>query len=214
MTRRVHLTFDVGENLGSALYLQEAIKRDLNRFLTEGWPTAAKLDGSSAAWSQVEPQGTSVILELGPEALAFVHVGFGNAFVRVAAANAEAARAAMDEVRALLLRAQRDQDGRVPVTFWSYGPHGPMPMGRRLAVPAWEEITGHYPPETAGALSRVMSGDSRGAAASSSCGTERRARARRRRCGPWPGSGPRGASRTTSRIPRSSSGSSRTTCSR
>src|SRR5919106_1095736 len=35
----------------------------------------------------------------------------------------------------------------------------PMPMGRRLAVPTWEEIAGNYPAVTAGGLARVMSGD-------------------------------------------------------
>jgi hypothetical protein len=47
----------------------------------------------------------------------------------------------------------------VPVTFWSYGPHGPMPMGRVLSVPAWEEIAANYPDATGRTLARLMSGD-------------------------------------------------------
>jgi hypothetical protein len=155
--RRVHLTFDVCQ--AAAVFYQEALRRDLARLLGEGWPTAAKLETSGAFWSLIEPQGTSAVLELESGALALVRVGFGNAFVRVAGANEESARSAMDEVRAILPRAPRDEEGRVPVTFWTYTPHGPMPMGRRLSVPAWEEIAANYPPETAAGLARVMSGD-------------------------------------------------------
>jgi hypothetical protein len=65
----------------------------------------------------------------------------------------------MEEVRKLLPRAERDREGRVPVSFWSYGPHGPMPMGRTLSVPAWSEILGNYPAETSDQLARLMKGD-------------------------------------------------------
>jgi hypothetical protein len=159
MARRVHLTFDVAHNVGAGLFQQEALKRGLNRLHSDGWPTRAKLDLSRAAWSSSEPQGVSALLELSSGALAFVHVGFGTAYAQVAAAREDAARSGLDEARALLPRSERDREGRVPVTFWAYGPHGPMPMGRSLTVPAWVEIEVNYPAETSRALGRVMSGE-------------------------------------------------------
>ncbi len=159
MTRRVHLTFDVRENVVGALFYQEALRRGLNRFASDGWPTTARLEGSGATWSSSEPQGSNALFELSSGALAFIRVGFGTAFAQVAADSEESAEAAMAELRALVPRAERDREGRVPVTFWTYTPHGPMPIGRSLAVPAWSEIAANYPEETARALGRLMSGD-------------------------------------------------------
>jgi hypothetical protein len=157
--RRVHFTFDVAQNVAAGVFFQEALRRDLRRLLAEGWPTTAKLEDPGGLWWSVEPHGTSAVMELVAGALATVHVGFGNVFAQVAAEDTESARAGMEEVRKLLPRAERDREGRVPVSFWSYGPHGPMPMGRTLSVPAWSEILGNYPAETSDQLARLMKGD-------------------------------------------------------
>ena len=159
MSRRVHFTFDIAQNVSAGVFYQEALKRDLPRLLTESWPTTAKLDESGAIWWSVEPHGTTALLELAAGSLASVHVGFGNVFVHVAASDIESARLGMEEVRKLLPRAEQDREGRVPVTFWSYSPHGPMPMGRTLSVPVWSEISPNYAPETRNPLTRLMEGD-------------------------------------------------------
>jgi hypothetical protein len=124
MSRRVHFTFDIAQNVSVGVFYQEALKRDLPRLLTDGWPTTAKLDESAAIWWSVEPHGTTALLEPSAGSLASVHVGFGNVFVQVAASDIESARLGMEEVRKLLPRAEQDREGRVPVTFWSYSPHG------------------------------------------------------------------------------------------
>jgi Domain of unknown function (DUF5925) len=159
VARRVHLTFDLAHSMGTALFYEEALKRGLNRFHSDGWPTSAKLDAAEATWSQIEPQGANALFELANGALGFVHIGFGTAFAQVAAEDEEAARAGLEALRRRLPRAERDREGRVPVTFWAYSPHGPMPMGRSLAVPTWDEIAANYPDETGRALARLMSGD-------------------------------------------------------
>ena len=159
MPRRVHFTFDIAQNVSAGVFYQEALKRDLPRLLTEGWPTTAKLDESGAIWWSVEPHGTTALMELSAGSLASVHVGFGNVFVQVAASDIESAQLGMEEVRKLLPRAQQDREGRVPVTFWSYSPHGPMPMGRTLSVPEWSEISPNYAPETRNPLTHLMEGD-------------------------------------------------------
>jgi hypothetical protein len=159
MSRSVHFTFDIAQNVSVGVFYQEALKRDLPRLLTDGWPTTAKLDESAAIWWSVEPHGTTALLEPSAGSLASVHVGFGNVFVQVAASDIESARLGMEEVRKLLPRAEQDREGRVPVTFWSYSPHGPMPMGRTLSVPEWSEISPNYAPETRNPLTRLMEGD-------------------------------------------------------
>jgi hypothetical protein len=158
MGRRLHLTFDLAHDAATALFYQEALKRGLNRFHIDNWPTRARLDAAQAMWSQIEPQGAAALFELPTGDLGYLQVGFGTAFARVAAKSEEAASEGLDELRGRLPRAEREE-GRVPVTFWSYSPHGPMPMGRSLAVPTWEEIAANYPGETGRALARLMNGD-------------------------------------------------------
>ena len=158
MASRLHLTFGVENNVGAGLFHQEALRRNLARLVSDNWPTNAKPDAVEATWASRGPEGVSAVLELGDDALAFVHVGFGSAFVQVAGPTDEAAKAALEVVRERLPRAEQ-REGRVPVRFWSYGPHGPMPMGRTLSVPSWAEIAANYPAETAAALARLMAGD-------------------------------------------------------
>jgi Domain of unknown function (DUF5925) len=158
MPRRLHLTMGVEESPVAGLFLQEALRRDLTRFVRASWPTTAKLAAPNALWASRGEGSANAVLELAEGGLGFVNVGFGNAFVQVAAARDEAAEAGVEELRAMLPRA-RDREGRVPVRFWTYSPHGPMPMGRTLSVPAWDEIGGNYATATRDGLARLMSGD-------------------------------------------------------
>jgi hypothetical protein len=156
--RHLQLNFDVHDSPVPGLYLQEALQRDLTRFLNDSWPTTATLDASDALWLSSGQSGTDVVLELGDGALGFAHMGFGHAYAQVAAASEEAAKAGLEKLRSRLPRSQ-EREGRVLVRFWSYGPHGPMPMGRTLTVPSWEEIAGNYAGATGDGLVRLMTGE-------------------------------------------------------
>ena len=142
-----------------ALFLQEALRRDLSRFVSESWPSSAKLNVPDAVWSSRAPGGTDAVVELDDGALGLIHAGFGAAYAQVAAATDAAAEAGLERMRALLPRSTREREGRVPVRFWSYGPHGPMPMGRTLSVPSWEEIVSNYAGATGEGLAHLMTGD-------------------------------------------------------
>jgi hypothetical protein len=159
MPRRIHLTLDVQESPVPGLFLQETVRRDLSRFASDSWPSSAKLSVPDAVWSSRGPGGTDAVVELDDGALGLIHAGFGAAYAQVAAASDAAAEAGLERMRALLPRSTREREGRVPVRFWSYGPHGPMPMGRVLSVPAWAEIAGNYPGSTGESLSHLMTGD-------------------------------------------------------
>jgi hypothetical protein len=150
---------DVHESPVPGLFMQEALRRDLTRFASEHWQTTTKPDFADALWANTGPHGLEAALELDGGALALVNVGHGNAWVQVAAATDDAAKAGLEAIRSRIPRATREREGRVPVRFWSYGPHGPMPMGRTLSVPSWEEIAGNYPPATGQGLARLMTGD-------------------------------------------------------
>ena len=44
----------------------------------------------------------------------------------------------------------------VPVTFWTYGPHGPQPSWRSIGVPGWDEIEDNYAAKTGEQLAAIM----------------------------------------------------------
>src|SRR5262249_6621640 len=44
----------------------------------------------------------------------------------------------------------------VTITFWTYGPHGPQPTWRSIAVPGWDEIDANYTGSTKAGLERLM----------------------------------------------------------
>jgi hypothetical protein len=46
----------------------------------------------------------------------------------------------------------------VPVTFWTYGPHGPQPSWRSIGVPGWDEIADNYTAGTRDQLASIMRG--------------------------------------------------------
>ena len=150
---------DVHESPVPGLFMQEALRRDLTRFASEQWPTTTRLDYPEALWANTNPGGSEAVFELEGGAMALVSVSYGNAWVQVAAASDDATKAGLDAIRARLPRASRGREGRVPVRFWSYGPHGPMPMARVLSVPSWAEIAANYPAATGEGLARLMTGD-------------------------------------------------------
>lgn len=47
-------------------------------------------------------------------------------------------------------------DGRVPVTFWTYGPHGAQSIVRKIAVADWDSVAVNYPGLTGCSLSGMM----------------------------------------------------------
>ena len=159
MTRRVHFIHSPNEGFAQGIFFDEIARRKLIRLVSAYWPTRAKLDVPEALWHGAEVHGTASVFELSGGAIACVGVNYGNAMVQVAGDSKQVVEAGLEEVRSLLPRAERDQEGRVPVTFWSYTPHGPMPMGRTLNVPSWEEIEGNYEEDARCSLARLMSGE-------------------------------------------------------
>ena len=116
MPRHLQLNLDVHDTPVPGLFLQEALQRDLTRFVGDSWPCTAKLDAPDALWLSRGQNGTHAVLELDEGTLAHVHVGFGGAHAQVAAAGDDAATAGLERVRALLPRAKREREGRSSAT--------------------------------------------------------------------------------------------------
>ena len=81
----------------------------------------------------------------------------GHASVVVAAPNEERAVELVGDLRAALPAPDPSGRQEVNVTFWTYGPHGPMASWRTIAVPEWAEIRANYTAPVRDELERLMS---------------------------------------------------------
>jgi len=89
-----------------------------------------------------------------------IRLTFGGSWLHAQAASAteERALAAIGELRTLFPLPDPSASHEVPVTFWTYTPHGPMPSMRTIAVPEWLEIRENYATATREQLEAVMDG--------------------------------------------------------
>jgi hypothetical protein len=131
--------------------------RGLTRLRADGWPTVERsIDGLGAASFLETAEGhVSGLWEL-DGVLVRVTLGGNWLRVRVAAVDEEAAERALATVRTLFPLPDPTSTREVPVTFWTYTPHGPMPGPRTIAVPEWNEVQANYAEPTRRELARVM----------------------------------------------------------
>lgn len=88
-----------------------------------------------------------------------VRLGNGNAHVNVAAETTEKCQAAIEKIKTILPEHEPEEEGRIPITFWSYTPHGPQQMNRDLDAPTWDGIRANYDAEAQAGLEALMSSD-------------------------------------------------------
>jgi hypothetical protein len=76
--------------------------------------------------------------------------------VRAFEGSPESARDIVREVRRVIPAAENPDRTKVPVTFWTYSPHGPRSVIRSLDAPGWQEITPNYAQRTLGHLGKLF----------------------------------------------------------
>jgi hypothetical protein len=159
-SERVELRQDVHlESLPSAIFTSRVLERGLNRVLSDGWATsAATLEALGPCELAVGGPGRELILFERDGVLVQVSLYSGQVHAAVGAADDAAAAAAFAWLRETLPAPDPSATHEVMVTFWTYGPHGPQPTWRSIAVPAWDEITDNYPEATRERLARIMQG--------------------------------------------------------
>jgi hypothetical protein len=91
-------------------------------------------------------------------ALVQITLGGGHAWATAAADDEAAVDAAFERLREALPAPDPTSSHDVTVTFWTYGPHGPMPSWRSIAVPSWDDIRVNYAAATRAELERLMAG--------------------------------------------------------
>ena len=147
------------EALPFGRFLELAAARALDELRMDSWPTGAtsipelgppvlRLKTRSHEIALVEQEGT------------LVHVSLIGAHVHAAAAgrDAGAVERVFDSLRAHFPAPDPSSAHEVPVTFWTYGPHGPQPSWRSIGVPGWDEIERNYSEPTRDKLAAIMRG--------------------------------------------------------
>ena len=143
----------------AALFVQRVLERGIRHVRTDGWPTAT---ASLAALGEpilrvFGDHGETALLEL-DGVLVQLSIFGGMAQLTAAHDDADELEATVRRLRDLLPTPDPTATHDVTVTFWTYGPHGPMPAARSIAVPEWEEIRGNYSAPTREKLEPLMSG--------------------------------------------------------
>jgi hypothetical protein len=147
------------DELPSALFAKRVVERSLGAVRTEHWPTSAR------SLADLDEPTLRLAAEWGEQRL-FEHDGVlvflglygGHARASLAHENEESVAAALAWLRERLPAPDPSSAHEITVTFWTYGPHGPMPSWRAISVPSWNDIRENYAGETREKLEPLMEG--------------------------------------------------------
>lgn len=158
MTRELQLTHQVEHDLVDGLFHARLLERGDRELRRDGWATAAReLPDLGEPLFRISTEGMqNVLVEVGDVLL---QLGLYSGMVHmVAAAPSLASIEALSErLRGDLPAPDPSSAHEVTVTFWTYGPQGPVPSWRSIAVPSWDDIRGNYADNTRAELERLMS---------------------------------------------------------
>ena len=157
---RLRLTHQVEhDGLTGAVFTARVLERGDREVRRDGWASSARelpSLGEPLLRSTVEG-GQAVVVEVG-EVLLQIHLMSGNVYLIAAAGSCEPIDTLLERLRKELPAPDPSSAHEVTVTFWTYGPNGPMPSWRSIAVPSWDEIRENYSTNTRAGLDSLMSG--------------------------------------------------------
>jgi hypothetical protein len=155
---RLQLTHQVEhDGLTGGLFTARLLARGDAEVRREGWATSARelpSLGKPIFHSDAE-MGESALVEV-ENVLLNISLFSGRVYLEAAAASREPIDALLDRLREQLPAPDPSSAHEVTVTFWTYGPHGPMPSWRSIAVPSWDEIHDNYAARTRAGLEGLM----------------------------------------------------------
>jgi hypothetical protein len=144
--KRFRLSHDLHEpDPTYAFFLARVLDGGYGEHRMRHWATSERsLDGFGPPLMRSKGDGSeTVVVELGS---AVVVVSLRASFVsaQAAANDAASAESALTRAAELLPAPEPTAAQDVPVMFWTYSPHGPVPSMRKISVPEWSEIRENY----------------------------------------------------------------------
>jgi ATPase family protein associated with various cellular activities (AAA) len=148
---------DPTHSVSIGFFVDRALSTGLKELRFEGWPTrehSLAALGEPLFHAQTEAYENAVFEENGVLFL----VNRGGSFINVSAAAADSAALdqALKSLRERFPLPDPSSSNDVPVTFWTYTPHGPQPSWRAIGVPSWDDIRDNYSSSTKQALGELM----------------------------------------------------------
>jgi len=142
----------------AALFLSRVLDEGRRELRTERWATSERsLDQLGTPLMRSVGDGDESLVLERDGALVLISLQSGFVFAQAAAAEEQTAAEALAWLRDLLPPPEPVATQEVPVVFWTYSPHGPLPSVRKIAVPRWEEIRQNYAGSTQAGLDAIMS---------------------------------------------------------
>jgi uncharacterized protein DUF5925/ATPase family protein associated with various cellular activities (AAA) len=139
------------------LFLARVLERGLNELRSESWVTSAPLDVADVLFRHAHESHEAVLFEYERTLVSAVHAA-GHFSATVAGTSHQDVAATFAALHERLPTPDPSSAHEVTVTFWTYGPHGPQPTWRSIAVPGWDEIHENYGARTRHELERLMIG--------------------------------------------------------
>lgn len=143
----------------SLLFWDILMRRRLRRVISTRWPVDVEeltLAGDDVALSARFQWGEEALVDEDGY-IAMLALEHGELTVRIAAASDEAAKEAVKTLTETYPRSE-PAELDIPITFWSYSPHGPRASNRRIAAADWDTIADNYTRSTRDALAAMMEG--------------------------------------------------------
>jgi hypothetical protein len=157
--KEIVLNVDVElETAAASLFVERVLGDALAQVRSDEWPTSVTALELGAPILRVAAENREQVLLQRGETLVHVGLMHGHVWASVADRDAERATATLEWLRRELPPPDPSSAHEVNVTFWTYGPHGPMPTWRSISVPGWEEIRDNYSEETRAKLAPLMEG--------------------------------------------------------
>jgi len=147
------------EGLAAGLFSSKLLERGDTEVRADGWATSTReLPPLGEPLYRYRAEGREYLLVEVNEVLLQISLFSGTVYLSAAAKSADAVEELLKRLREQLPAPDPSSAHEVTVTFWTYGPHGPMPSWRSIAVPSWPEIRANYAEDTRAGLDRLMDG--------------------------------------------------------
>lgn len=139
--------YDLAQGALSWALFYERVERDqFKHLIRDHWHTEAEsYEGSLEVLHEDLRHGSDeVILVAEDGTVARASIEGGEVNVTAAAADRSQARDLIELLRKQIVPTPLDEDGRRPVSFWTWSPYGPQQNTRRIQVPTWIDVDGNY----------------------------------------------------------------------
>jgi hypothetical protein len=138
------------------LFLTRVLERGLKELRTESWATASAALGVDDALYRHTSEGAELVVFEHEQTLVSATLHAGRVTATVAGTSSAEIGVTLAVLHDRLPAPDPSSAHEVTITFWTYGPHGPQPAWRSIAVPGWEEIGANYAARTKAQLEGLM----------------------------------------------------------